>query len=50
MGVGFRKSRREKTFKPGGGGLSRKPVDQTKNSRSNRQEVNNVSFPTFDFF
>jgi hypothetical protein len=27
-----------------------KPRDQTKNPFSNWQRVNNVSFPTFDFF
>jgi len=37
-------------IKAGGVGLSRKPGDQTKNFFSNRQRVNNVSFPTFDFF
>jgi hypothetical protein len=37
-------------IKAGGVGLSRKSRDQEKNSFSNREIVNNVSFPTFDFF
>jgi hypothetical protein len=38
-------------IKAGGVGISRKPGDQTKNSFSNGQRVNNVSFPTSaDFF
>jgi hypothetical protein len=37
-------------IKAGGVGLLRKSEDQTNNSFSNRQTVNNVSLPTFDTF
>jgi hypothetical protein len=50
VGVEFTSYRRETSFKACGVGLSRKPGDQTKNSFTNRQIVDNVSFPTFDFF
>jgi hypothetical protein len=49
-GIEFRSCRRKQRFKTGGVGLSRKPGDQTKDSFSNRQIVNNVSFPIFNFF
>jgi hypothetical protein len=49
-GVEFRSLKSQRNFKAGGVGISRKPEDQTKNSFSNRQILNNVSFPTFDFF
>jgi hypothetical protein len=49
-GSEFTSFRGEKRFNAGRVGLSRKPGHQEKNSLSNRQIVNNVSSPTFDFF
>jgi hypothetical protein len=44
------RSEEYRTGKTGGVGFSRKSGDQTKNSFSNRQRGNNVSFPAVDFF
>ena len=49
-GVEFGSYRIEESYRAGGIGFLRKPGDPAKNSFINRQIVNNVSFPTFDFF
>jgi len=46
----FTSYRSEQNLRVGEVDISRKSGDQSKNPFSNRQRVNNVSFPIFDFF